>query len=290
MGVSGSGTELPYLDAIQASFRGHDVAGVTAHTDGAAAQAAAAMGAQAYATGDAVAFADGAVSLHTAAHEAAHVVQQRAGVSLSGGVGQAGDPYERHADAVADLVVQGKSAEGLLDQGGGAPGTQSSVQYKESAEAAAVPGNVALTQPVPMVVTATKLRVRSTRDTSSDDNVIGQLTANTRVDVWGKEGDWLVIHHQGTRTYIHGFYARPVSAPGEQAATGSAAGAAGAASAATGTGSAAGCDHGHGTRDFGEAGRWFAAGRNLHDHGLLAVAEQPQPRDRRDPGQGSGRP
>ena len=47
--------------------------------------------------------------------KAAHVVQQRAGVSLKGGVGEVGDRYEQHADAVADLVVQGKPAESLLD-------------------------------------------------------------------------------------------------------------------------------------------------------------------------------
>jgi hypothetical protein len=71
------------------------------------------MGAEAFATGNHVAFA-GTPSLHTAAHEAAHVVQQRGGVQLKGGVGQVGDQYERHADAVADLVVRGESAEGLL--------------------------------------------------------------------------------------------------------------------------------------------------------------------------------
>jgi hypothetical protein len=50
------------------------------------------------------------------------VIQQRHGVQLKGGVGQQGDVYEQHADAVADLVVQGKSATGLLDTmaGGGA--------------------------------------------------------------------------------------------------------------------------------------------------------------------------
>jgi cell wall-associated NlpC family hydrolase len=73
------------------------------------------MGASAYATGNSVAFAK-TPDLHIAAHEAAHVVQQRGGVQLKGGVGTVGDPYERHADAVADLVVQGKSAEGLLGQ------------------------------------------------------------------------------------------------------------------------------------------------------------------------------
>lgn len=86
------------------------------------------MGAQAFATGNHVAFA-GAPDLHTAAHEAAHVVQQRVGVSLKGGVGAEGDVYEQHADAVADRVVAGGSAEVLLDRfapsgAGGSEGVQ----------------------------------------------------------------------------------------------------------------------------------------------------------------------
>jgi hypothetical protein len=72
------------------------------------------MGANGYASGDAVAFAS-APDLRLAAHEAAHIVQQRGGVRLSGGVGRAGDEYEQHADAVADRVVRGESAEALLD-------------------------------------------------------------------------------------------------------------------------------------------------------------------------------
>jgi Domain of unknown function (DUF4157) len=114
-GVSGAGQQLPHLTEIQQSFGSHDVSGVRAHVGGAAADASNKMGANAYATGDSVAFGS-SPDLHLAAHEAAHVVQQRGGVQLKGGVGQVGDPYERHADAVADLVVQGKSAESLLTQ------------------------------------------------------------------------------------------------------------------------------------------------------------------------------
>ena len=113
-GVEGAGGRLPYLDRIQAAFGRHDVTGVRAHTGAAAARAATAIGAEAYATGDDVAFR-GSPSLHTAAHEAAHVVQQRIGVQLKEGVGEEGDRYERHADAVADAVVQGRSAEAALD-------------------------------------------------------------------------------------------------------------------------------------------------------------------------------
>src|SRR3569623_75254 len=72
-----------------------------------------ALGAHAYASGSNVAFA-GAPDLFTAAHEAAHVVQQSSGVQLLGGVGKEGDVHERHADAVAGEVVAGRSAAPLL--------------------------------------------------------------------------------------------------------------------------------------------------------------------------------
>ncbi len=122
-GVSGGGGALPHAEAIQRSFGHHDVSGIRAHSDGAAQESSRALGAEAYAMGHSVAFAS-SPSLHTAAHEAAHVVQQRAGVQLLGGVGQVGDVHEQHADQVADAVVAGRSAQGLLDQysggGGGA--------------------------------------------------------------------------------------------------------------------------------------------------------------------------
>lgn len=113
-GTSGSGSQLPFLDEVQRAFGHHDVSRVLAHVGGAAADASAAIGARGYAVGDHVAFA-AAPDLHLAAHEAAHVVQQRGGVRLSDGVGRAGDEYERHADAVADAVVRGESAQVLLD-------------------------------------------------------------------------------------------------------------------------------------------------------------------------------
>ena len=109
------------MDQIQASFGTHNVSGISAHTGSEAASAADQMGAQAYATGNAVAFGSSSPDLHTTAHEAAHVIQQKAGVQLKGGVGQAGDVYERHADAVADRVVAGESAQGLLDDVAGNP-------------------------------------------------------------------------------------------------------------------------------------------------------------------------
>ena len=126
-GLTGASTRLPYQKQIQKSFGKHSVQEIRSYVGGPAAKANAMLGAEAYATGDSVAF-QGSPSLHTAAHEAAHIIQQRAGVSLSGGVGQVGDRYEQHADAVADRVVQGKSAEDLLNGFGGVP----SVQRKSS--------------------------------------------------------------------------------------------------------------------------------------------------------------
>ena len=134
-GVSAPATALPHADQIRASFGGHDVSGVKAHVGGGAADACATMGATAYASGDHVAFA-GQPDLHTAAHEAAHVVQQARGVNLYGGVGQVDDAYERHADAVADAVVDGRSAAPLLDGGpaggGGAGAVQRKTAFKDT--------------------------------------------------------------------------------------------------------------------------------------------------------------
>lgn len=132
-GLDGSPGPLPHIDAIQPLFGGeHDVQGVEPHVGGPAAEACDEMGAEAYATGDAVAFRS-QPSLHTAAHEAAHVIQQRGGVQLQGGVGQSGDAYERHADAVADRVVQGQSVVGLLSRSPGGGRAATPVQRQDAA-------------------------------------------------------------------------------------------------------------------------------------------------------------
>lgn len=129
-GVDTPSTTLPFTDRIQAAFGPrHDVSGIQAHVGGAAGEATAAMGASAYATGAHAVFG-ASPDLHTAAHEAAHVVQQRHGVSLYGGVGQAGDAYEQHADAVADRVVAGQSAADLLDGFSGGGGAAAGVQRR----------------------------------------------------------------------------------------------------------------------------------------------------------------
>ena len=129
-GVVGGGGALPHKEAIAASFGAEHAGaldGIQAHVGGNAAAATETLGAQAYAAGSSVAFG-GQPDLHTAAHEAAHVIQQKGGVQLKGGVGEAGDSYERNADEVADRVVQGKSAADLLPAATG--GGESAVQSK----------------------------------------------------------------------------------------------------------------------------------------------------------------
>jgi hypothetical protein len=130
-GVAGPGGSLPHGERIQAAFGRHDLGGVRAHVGGAAAEAARQLGAVAFATGKDVAFAS-PPDLHTAAHEAAHVIQQRAGVSLAGGVGRAGDVHEQQADQVADAVVRGASAEPLLDRLAGAGGSGRTLQRRDA--------------------------------------------------------------------------------------------------------------------------------------------------------------
>jgi hypothetical protein len=140
-GVQGGGGALPHAGSIQAAFGSHDVSSISAHVGGQAAEASQAMGATAYASGNDVAFAS-QPDLHTAAHEAAHIVQQRSGVSLEGGVGQVGDGYENHADKVADAVVAGKSAEPILSEMSG--GAKSEGVQRKAVQQAGAGGSPAV--------------------------------------------------------------------------------------------------------------------------------------------------
>ncbi len=199
-GTSGTGGALPHLDPIQRSFGRHDVSHVRAHTGRAATEAARAMGAEAYATGDQVAFA-GAPSLHTAAHEAAHVIQQRGGVHLAGGVGREGDPHERHADAVADAVVAGRSSEALLDAyaggAGGGGGVQRRMLQLERHVGATSQASVAILQQLASSDDAAGMRalVRALDETI---NGSGDDTIHVRCVVHGDQYDLVLTNHDAT--------------------------------------------------------------------------------------------
>jgi len=114
-GVRAPAAPLPFATRIQRAFGRHAVGGIRAHLGPAAARTTGAMRADAFAHGDHVVFG-AAPTLHLAAHEAAHVVQQRAGARPAGGIGRVGDVLERHADAVAARVAAGGTAEALLDR------------------------------------------------------------------------------------------------------------------------------------------------------------------------------
>jgi hypothetical protein len=175
-GIATPASPLPHADTIQRAFGRHDISAVQAHTGGEAAASASAMGADAYATGNQVVLGGG-TDLHTVAHEAAHVVQQRGGVQLKGGVGASGDAYEQHADAVADRVVAGDSAESLLDQGAGAASTPSqAVQRQERKDDAKLLANQASLRGTDVEIPALEGALLATRQEAVKQGLLSQAS------------------------------------------------------------------------------------------------------------------
>lgn len=106
---------LPHRDRVQSSFGRHDLSEARATIGGPAARAGAQLGAVAFTSGDRTAFVR-APDVGLAAHEAAHIVQQRHGVDSPGDVRPGDDLWERQAEGVAAVVVAGRSAEPILDR------------------------------------------------------------------------------------------------------------------------------------------------------------------------------
>ena len=116
--IQGSGRPLTHLDPLQQAFGHHDISGMREHTGPGTRAALDTLGAEGFSSTGRMALADNP-DLYTQAHEAAHGVQQAAlgnSMTLEGGVGAAGDRYERHADKVADAVVAGRDAQPILDR------------------------------------------------------------------------------------------------------------------------------------------------------------------------------
>ena len=133
---------LPHRQAIERSFGpGHDFSGIKAQIGGSAGRWNATLGATASTRGDRMAFS-GEPTLDEAAHEAAHVVQQRQGAFPPGGLSRARDGWELQADAVAERVTRGESATDLLGRGTSA-GTPSSVPIQTRLIAHGTAGDVA---------------------------------------------------------------------------------------------------------------------------------------------------
>lgn len=122
--LAGAGTAFPHRARIEGAFGVPITA--QAHVDEEAADACRELDANGFASGEQVGFANGEPDLWTAAHEAAHTVQQRRGVRLAGVVGTDGDPYEQIACEAADRVVAGESARNLFEDDGAATGAATS--------------------------------------------------------------------------------------------------------------------------------------------------------------------
>ncbi|MFD9324304.1 DUF4157 domain-containing protein [Streptomyces sp. NPDC060065] len=107
---------LPYQGAIERLFGpAHDLSSVRAQVGGAAIVWNALFGAAASTRGERIAFTE-RPSLGEAAHEAAHVVQQRQGARPPGGLSQADDVWERNANAIAARVARHESAADLTGE------------------------------------------------------------------------------------------------------------------------------------------------------------------------------
>ena len=117
-GLQGPGRPLTHQDTLQQAFGHHDITGMREHTGPGARSALNRLDAEGFSSTGRIAF-EGRPDLYTQAHEAAHGVQQAAlgnSMALEGGVGAAGDRYERHANEVADAVVAGRDAQPILDR------------------------------------------------------------------------------------------------------------------------------------------------------------------------------
>jgi hypothetical protein len=114
--LRGPGQPLePTTRRLMETRMGQDFSGVRVHTDARAAKAAEAIDSRAYTTNHDIVFGEREYSPQTEsgrrllAHELTHVVQQRSGAQLPGGIVPANDARERNADAVATEVTQGSS-------------------------------------------------------------------------------------------------------------------------------------------------------------------------------------
>ena len=174
-GLQGPGQPLTHLDTLQQAFGHHDISGMREHTGPETEAALDTLGAEGYASGGRMAFAD-TPDLYIQAHEAAHGVQQAAmggGLQLKGGIGEAGDKYETHANAVAEGVVRGEAVEGLLDEVVGGPNT-----------VAAAP--VVATGPVQMMHTDEESKDEEEDRARLMMTLMGHAIEVTKGGIWGR--------------------------------------------------------------------------------------------------------
>jgi hypothetical protein len=148
-GVATPSQELPFREELEPAL-GRDLSFVRAHMGGTAEESAHAIDAEAYARGDDVVLPTNP-SMHTVAHEVTHVLQQRGNeVQFAGGIGEAGDSYEQHADVVADRIVRGESAADLVPAAAASASPATNVvQRQEAPDAGVYDGPVDAGVPLP---------------------------------------------------------------------------------------------------------------------------------------------
>lgn len=121
-GLASAADPLPFQARIQDAFGPqHDLSSVRVSSGSGSVEANRALGSNAFTMRESIAFA-GPPDLWTAAHEATHVVQQRAGLLPAGTIVPASGPLEQAADAVAHRVTAGLSAAPLLPSAGAGSG------------------------------------------------------------------------------------------------------------------------------------------------------------------------
>jgi hypothetical protein len=181
---------LPYFERIQALFGKHDIGQVHMDVGGSAAKTANEMDAMAFTSGERIGFKN-SPDLRLSAHEAAHVIQQRNGAWPQGGMGRPNDALERHADAVADNVVENQSVENLLNAipktNQRRPLNDSVIQLKESRDTYPWIGEIVGAWSAAMRETPQKSPSHPHHNTEAD------LPRGSRVMVTGRQGGWLHV-------------------------------------------------------------------------------------------------
>jgi hypothetical protein len=147
--IVGKGGGSPLDEGVRSSMEsgfGQDFGDVRVHTDAEASKSAESVGANAYTVGSDIVFRSGhfdaasPTGQRTIAHELSHVVQQRSGpvdgTEAPGGIrlSDPSDRFERAADATADQVLSGSTA-----QAAPAAGSGTAVQLEDAEDETAAP-------------------------------------------------------------------------------------------------------------------------------------------------------
>ncbi len=185
---SGAGHEVPHRARMEEAF-GRTFGDVLAHTDAAASGAADAIGADAFAMGNRIAFADRAPDEQLVAHELTHVVQQGAGTPhvAAKGVSSPGDAAEVEADRVADAVAAGGKA-GAIREHGGAP----TIARKPKADGGAKDNFPWIGR----IWSTSSAALRSTPSKAADDphkGTLADLPEGDFVNVIARSSGWLKV-------------------------------------------------------------------------------------------------